>query len=99
MVYRFFGASRRETIELALSGTTAYLSNAERSRVERQRVSSVGADDEKREQLSHGEFVCRNVDRNSVRHIGRPPNPCCRGQQDISAGLSGLVRRNNGCVS
>jgi hypothetical protein len=94
----FFGTSRRETTELALSGTTAFLIRAEQSRVET-RVLSVGADDEKRERsYPTGEYVRRIVDRNLVRHVGRPPNPCCLGQV-ISAGLSGLVRRDHGSIS
>jgi magnesium-transporting ATPase (P-type) len=40
-----FGAPHRETTEFALSGTTVYLSRAERSRVETM-VTSVGANDE-----------------------------------------------------
>ena len=63
-----------------MSGTTVYLSRAEQSRW-RDRVTSVGTDDEKREHICPLEKYVRRLTGEIVAKISR----------FISAGLSGLV--------
>jgi len=65
-----FSGRHLGTTELALSGTTAYLSRAEQSRW-RDRVTSVGTDDEKREHSCTLEEYVRRLTGEIVEKISR----------------------------